>query len=247
MVQIVYVGTQGSKATHVKAGIIAAGEGSRLKAEGMGGPKPLVPVNGVPLIERLIRSFRRNGIEEVVTIVNEYSLSVKEFVESRNFGIPVRFVVKTTESSMHSLFELSPHLREGPFLLSTVDSVFSEREFAAFLASAASRPGADAVLAVTEFIDDENPLYVRLDESGRIVSFGEPGPAPMVTGGLYVFSPAVFGEIGTVRSLGISRLRNFLGHLLGTGYRLEGFSFSKIVDVDHVRDIGTAERLLGTA
>jgi len=59
----------------MKAGIIAAGEGSRLRSEGITTPKPLVPVNGVPLIERLIMSFIHAGIDELVCIVNESGLT----------------------------------------------------------------------------------------------------------------------------------------------------------------------------
>ena len=92
----------------MKAGIIAAGEGSRLKSEGITPPKPLVKVSGIPLIERLILSYIRVGISEIVCIVNEASLDVREFVEAKQFPVPVKFIVKTTPSSMHSLFALAP-------------------------------------------------------------------------------------------------------------------------------------------
>lgn len=228
----------------MKAGIIAAGEGSRLKSEGIEVPKPLVPVNGVPLIERLLRSFMRHGISEVVCIVNEQSLEVKRFVEGLGLNIPVRFVVQTTPSSMHSLFAIAPYLADECFLLSTVDSVFNEHEFSEFMNYAQQRNTVDGVLAVTSFIDDENPLYVRLDASQRILGFSKSARTPWVTGGLYVFSPAIFKEIDNVLQQGIERLRNFLGHLVTNGYVLESYAFSKIVDVDHVGDIQAAESLL---
>jgi NDP-sugar pyrophosphorylase family protein len=227
----------------MKAGIIAAGEGSRLRSEGLAVPKPLVPVDGIPLIERLVTTFVANGITEVACIVNEQSLAVKEYMEGRDFGIPVRFVVQSTPSSMHSLFALAPHLQDGRFLLSTVDSIFDAQEFAAYLRSAAGRD-ADGVLAVTGYIDDENPLYVRLDADGRIERFSKEEHSPLVTGGLYVLSPRVFRETAPALERGIDRLRNFLGHLVARGYALETYQFSKIIDVDHVTDIAAAEQML---
>ena len=228
----------------MKAGIIAAGEGSRLKSEGITVPKPLVEVNGVPLIERLLRSFIRSGISEVVCIINEESREVKRFVEERDLNIPVRFVVQSTPSSMHSLFALAPHLIDGRFLLSTVDPVFDDTEFSRFLEYAQQRKNADGVLAVTSFIDDENPLYVQLDASRRIRGFSKSDRMKWVTGGLYFFSPGIFKEVKNVLNQRIERLRNFLAYLVQHGYVLEGFAFSKIVDVDHVQDIQTAESLL---
>lgn len=228
----------------MKAGIIAAGEGSRLRSEGIAVPKPLVEVSGVPLIERLITTFIRNGISEVVCIINDYSLEVKRFVEEKKFDVPIRFVVQTTPSSMHSLFALAPYLREEQFLLSTVDPIFDERELASFLRHAHTRRFVDGILAVTSYIDDETPLYVQMNHLHRIEKFSKLEKTVWVTGGIYIFSPRIFNEIDNVLHSGIERLRNFLGHLIQQGYTLEGFPFSKIVDVDHIHDISVAEELL---
>lgn len=227
------------------AGIIAAGEGSRLKAGGIPGPKPLVRVGGVPIIERLLLSLHRCGIESVRCIINEESTAVREYVEGLRLPIPVRFVVKSTPSSMHSLFELAPHLGEGRFLLATVDSIFDEADLRGLVAAAAADTAVDGRLAVTEFIDDENPLYVDADGGGRIRSFSKTGRARWITGGLYALSTRVFREIGPAREAGIERLRNFLSHLVASGYDLRIHPFSTIVDVDRAGDILAAERLLG--
>ena len=56
--------------------VIAAGEGSRLAQEGVEQPKPLVPVCGKPMIERLLDIFVDCGATEIVVIVNEWSLSL---------------------------------------------------------------------------------------------------------------------------------------------------------------------------
>ncbi len=228
----------------MKAGIIAAGEGSRLRSEGIALPKPLVPVNGVPLIERLICALERAGISEISIIVNEYSLDVRKFVEDKHFQVPIRFVVKTTPSSMHSLFALAPHLSDGQFLLSTVDAIFDEGELKGYLRHAQGRPESDGILAVTDFVDDESPLYAAVDASKRITGFSKTERSRWVTGGLYIFSPRVFQEIDPVLAAGVERLRNFLSHLVQKGYRIEAFPFSKMIDVDHLRDIQTAEELL---
>lgn len=228
----------------MKAGIIAAGDGSRLKSEGLTMPKPLVAVDGVPLIQRLLHSLHGAGITEVFCIVNEYSLAVKEFVESRHFPVPVTFLVKTTPSSMHSLFALSPYFQDDQFLISTVDSIFVQDEFQSFLNAGRQRPELDGLLAVTQFVDDENPLYVQTDPQQRIVSFSRTEHSPWVTGGLYIFSPRIFREIDTVLHQKIERLRNFLTYLVNTGYTLEAYPFSTIIDVDHVQDIRVAERFL---
>ena len=54
----------------MKFAIIAAGEGSRLAAEGVNSPKPLVEICGEALVDRLLRIFCRCGASEFVVICN---------------------------------------------------------------------------------------------------------------------------------------------------------------------------------
>ena len=229
------------------AGIIAAGEGSRLKAEGIPVPKPLVKIDGIPLIERLLNSYIRCGITAVTCIINEYSLEVRDFVERKTFPIPIRFHIETTPSSMHSFLALEPFLNKERFLLSTVDSVFEDDDLKKFIRYAEEHRDKDGVLAVTDFIDDEKPLYVQLNERNAIIRFGKEGAMVTprwVTGGLYIFSPKIFAEKSRVLAQGMERLRNFLAFLLEQGYTIDAFPFSKIIDIDHVNDIRMAEQHL---
>jgi len=56
-----------------RGGIIAAGDGTRLRAAGFSMPKPLVPVASAALIERVTETFRAAGISSLVILVNEQS------------------------------------------------------------------------------------------------------------------------------------------------------------------------------
>ncbi len=156
----------------MKYAIIAAGEGSRLAQEGIDVPKPLVKIHGEHLIDRLIRIFTMNEAEEIVVICNDLTTEVSEHLRRlQNAGElcgnplpPLRFVVKTTPSSMHSFYELSQLLAENdkPFVLTTVDTIFREAEFKDYICAFKQMlaEGEDGLMGVTAFIDDEKPLYV---------------------------------------------------------------------------------------
>ena len=116
----------------MKYAIIAAGEGSRLVAEGIEDPKPLVRVGEERLIDRLIRIFMDNEAEQIVVICNDLtSLVARHLLHIQEDGlngrsVPLFFLVKSTPSSMHSFYEISSHLTAGPFVLTTVDTIFKE-------------------------------------------------------------------------------------------------------------------------
>ena len=227
--------------------IIGAGESSRIKSEGFKGPKHLIKLNGEYLIERIIRLARENGFEKVCCIVNEQEPGLLQYLSQNDFRIKVELIVKTTQSSMHSLFELSPLLMNAPFILATTDSVFKDDEFDGFIRFCRLRKDIDGLLAITDFIDDEKPLCVDLTNDSGILKFSDTrADYQWATGGLYYFSPVIFNEMQYARNTGISRLRNYLRLLLNRGYILKGYKFSKMIDVDHYSDIKKAEIFLAT-
>ena len=141
----------------MKYAIIAAGEGSRLQQEGVALPKPLVKLRGEAMIDRLLRIFRNNGAEEIVVIVNRLNPLTEHHLrelQAQGLADDVRLVVKTTPSSMHSFAELAPYLGDGPFCLTTVDTIFRETEFADYIRHF-QQTALDGCMAVTDYIDDE--------------------------------------------------------------------------------------------
>jgi NDP-sugar pyrophosphorylase family protein len=225
----------------MKAAIIAAGQGERLRAGGFTQPKPLVPVAGTPLIDYTVGAIAAAGFHDVACIVNEQSEGIEAHCRQRWPDLHFEFVRRTTPSSMESLFALRPLLGEGRFVLLTVDAIFAPPVLGAFVAAAAAHADADGVLALSDFVEDEKPLWARLAADGRIAALGDSARGSgLVTAGFYAFAPAIFAEIEAARARRFTALRQFLGHLLARGYRLYGAGVPKAVDVDRPEDIASA-------
>ena len=234
----------------MKYAIIAAGEGSRLSQEGLQTPKPLVQVAGECLVDRLVRIFLNQGAAEVLVICNKLTPLVSDHLAAcRQKGLPVRFIAKTTPSSMHSMSELAP-LLDGvePFVLTTVDTIFREEEFARYVETfrallAAGK--ADGLMGVTDYIDDEKPLYVKTADQQDITAFLDSDSQPhYVSAGIYGLTPRVLPILRACIEKGESRMRNFQRALLASGQRLKAYPFSTVLDIDHASDIAKAEKFL---
>lgn len=226
--------------------IIAAGEGSRLAQEGVALPKPLVELNGCPMIRRLIDIFLGCGAESISIIVNEEMTAVKEYVQSLSLPVPLHLTVKSTPSSMHSFYEVSRTFESGKFILTTVDTIFRPDEFARYVAAFDADDKADGFMAVTSFIDDEKPLYINVDDNMRITAFldkMQPG-IKFISGGIYGLTPPALKVLEDCMKKGVSRMRNYQRALVDAGLNLRAYPFRKIVDVDHQADIATAEAFL---
>lgn len=226
--------------------IIAAGEGSRLVQEGVAVPKPLVDLDGRPMIRRLIDIFIKCDAEEISIIVNEQMTAVREYLESLILPVPLRLTVKSTPSSMHSFFEVSRTFREGKFILTTVDTIFREEEFKRYAEAFAADESADGYMAVTSFIDDEKPLYIDTDADMRITAFRDEPWLGMkyISGGIYGLTAPALDVLERCMEQGVSRMRNYQRALVECGLNLRAYPFNKIVDVDHAGDISTARAFI---
>ena len=236
----------------MKVGILAAGEGARLRAGGLHLPKPLLPIAGVPLIGRLLQALQLLAPEEIVCIINHQGSSVADYVLQHYPSLPLTFVQQDTVSSYESFTVLCAHLRGVPFLVTTVDAVFTPAFLPQFVAAAQACMGTheqqtamDMLLTLTTFIDDEKPLHVGLDAQQRIRQIGEAARgSAYVTSGFYYCAPSVSAACAGLPSGRVSALREFLGWLVQQGYWLQGYLAPKTVDVDRPQDIAVAEQFV---
>lgn len=231
----------------MKFAIISAGEGSRLAQEGVQLPKPLVQLNGMAMIDRLIHIFAKNGAEQVVVIINNEVAQTKEHLAllKKVSEVPLEVIVKTTPSSMHSFYELSTYLKDDKFCLTTVDTIFREEEFSRFIETFKASDK-DGLMAVTDYIDDEKPLYISTDEELNITGFHDActPDCRYISGGIYCLTPKSIDTLQRCMENGMSRMRNFQRQLVADGLHLGAYPFSKILDVDHASDIEKAEAFL---
>lgn len=154
----------------MKAMLLAAGRGERLRPLTDEVPKPLLTAAGKPLIDYHLYSLRRLGIQEVVINVSYRAEQLFDYVgDGSRYGLKVLFSwekearLETGGGVYHAL----PLLGEAPFIVVSAD-VWTQYTFPASFMSAAS----DAHLVLVD-----NPLYhpegdYALTEAGRVTQQG---------------------------------------------------------------------------
>jgi hypothetical protein len=126
--------------------------------------------------------------------------------------------------------------------LSTVDSIFPEDALEAFLQVRSYPSQCQMVLAVTDFVHDEKPLWVERNEHGKVLALGESvRTREVVTAGLYLVLKELTGQ---ATKGPFAALRGFLGELVESGGGVWAREFPMALDIDCPEDIRVAESLL---
>ena len=227
--------------------IIAAGQGSLLAAEGIETSKPLLRLNGTAMLDRLISIFLANRAESISIIINEEMTDVHEHVKQLKLPVPLHVLIKSTPDSLHSFHELASLIPNRTKLcLTTIDPIFSPLEFSAYIRAFEADNEHDALMAVTDYIDDEKPLYVKTDDDLKVLDFVDTAyeGCRYVSGGVYCFNNKVLNLLQEAVDEGVSRMRNFQRKIVYSGLKVQAHPFSKIIDVDHASDIQKAELFL---
>jgi NDP-sugar pyrophosphorylase family protein len=237
----------------MKAMILAAGLGTRLRPLTDDRPKALVAVARRTLLEITLERLRLFGVREVIVSAHHFAEMIQDYLDANgNFGMRIEVsredILLDTGGGLKNAawFFLGGGAQE-PFILHNVD-VISNIDMEKMIRFHQER-GALATLAVQ---DRETSRYLLFDEDGLLCGrrAGRDGPAQMVrvaTGvtalafsGIHVISPCLFGEME--EEGGFSIIDAYL-QLAARGEKIVGFR----ADEFYWRDLGRPENVLQAA
>lgn len=235
----------------MKAMVLAAGLGTRLRPLTNNRPKALVEVGGRTLLEITITRLRQFGVNEIIVNVHHFADAVVDYLKSnQNFGMRVEIsceeVLLDTGGGLKkaSWFFLEDSSQsKGPFILHNVD-VISTIDFARMLRFH-SHNNALATLAVQE---RETSRYLLFDDAGRLWGrrTGRDGQPEMIAhssnvqalgfSGIHVVSPRIFS---LMREEGAFSIVDCYLRLAAQGEKILGFR----ADQYYWRDLGRPENI----
>ncbi len=146
--------------------LLAAGSGSRLRPLTDDQPKCLTEVDGIPILERLVRCLRLQGINRLVVVLGHQEHRIREFLGQRKEGLTIDYVVNPryrTTNNIYSLWLARKKIRE-PFLLVECDLIFDASSLREMF-----HPDKIAVSDLQCWMDGTT---VSIDQFRRVAAFG---------------------------------------------------------------------------
>lgn len=230
----------------MRALVLAAGHGKRLRPLTLSTPKALIPVGGRPVIEYALGLLARSGIREIAVNLHHLGEQIKETLGSgERLGVSIEYSYEEPLlDTGGAIKKLESWLGGETFVVMNADTII-DIELTRVLGAHRS---SGAVATMVLRADPEARRYglIEIDASNRVRRFlGQPsepiaGLEPLMFAGLQVLEPRVFHYMPRLEPLGMTR--EVYPAMLAASEAIYGFRFEGLwATIDRPEDIARAE------
>lgn len=223
----------------MKVVIMAGGRGTRISSVASDIPKPMIKIDGKPVLEHEIECLKDQGYTDlIITVSHLGDIIMDYFKDGSNFGVNIEyFVEKTPLGNAGALFQLKDKLTDD-FLLLNADAIF-DIDFDRFvnyhkhkggLVTLFTHPNSHPYDSGLIFTDDNNAVVKWSAKEDKRPEFYK----NRVNAGLHVISPKVLDTVITTEKIDLDR--QLLKPLAGTN---KMFAYDS---PEYVKDMGTPDR-----
>jgi UDP-N-acetylglucosamine diphosphorylase / glucose-1-phosphate thymidylyltransferase / UDP-N-acetylgalactosamine diphosphorylase / glucosamine-1-phosphate N-acetyltransferase / galactosamine-1-phosphate N-acetyltransferase len=180
----------------MKALVLAAGEGTRLRPLTSNIPKPLLPVAGKPFLSHIFSALQSAGVKEIALLVGWKANRIKEYYgDGSSLGLKITYLEQRERMGTANAIGHAEWVMDEPFFVVNGDVVISEANIKA-MREMFERTGRTVMGAVT--VEDPSKFGVIEEKDGKLVRILEKPkrpPSDLINAGLFVFTPGIFDLI----------------------------------------------------
>ena len=227
----------------MKAVILAAGEGSRMRPLTYSRPKVMIPVANKPILEHLLIEVAEAGIREFIFVVGYHEEQVRDYFGSGDkWGVSIDYCAQRKQLGTADAIKMVEDLIDGKFLVVNGDIVVSQKD----ISSLANGNG--ITMSVVEVEDIEDLGLVELEE-GKVVHVYEKvekPPSRIANAGLYLFTPDIFAAISQTSTSprGEYEITDSLQLLIDQGHHISYQKIEYWLDISYPWDLLPANESL---
>lgn len=182
-----------------KAFILAGGKGTRLRPITYEIPKPMVPIQGRPLLEHTIDLLKKYDIRDIIISIGFLGNKIQEhFGNGSKFGVRIKYVTENEPTGTAGPLRIAQPLLEGEhFVMINGDNLFNIDMHE--LIRTHFENNTVATITLTS-VSDPTKFGVAKLQGNKILSFIEKpklvdAPSNLINAGVYLFSPEIFNYI----------------------------------------------------
>lgn len=237
----------------MKAIILAAGKGTRMKEITKEIPKPMVKINGKPMLEYILTFIKNAGITEFGIVIGyKHSIVQDYFHDGSGFGISITYIKQEVLNGTGAALHITKDYAENNPFFFTFGDVITPAENYKGMVDYYTSTKCDALLGLNTTDDPYKGAAVYINEGNTIVKMIEKPPKGTSTtnlnnAGLMILNPDIFTYTPRLKlsPRGEYELTDVFGMLCEDGRCLKAYVLSGYwKDVGNPTDLAIANKIL---
>ena len=226
--------------------IMAGGKGSRLRSITNDEiPKPMVPVDGKPLLEYQVEALKEYGIKKIVMIVGHLGEKIMDhFKDDKDFGVDIDYIVEKDPLGTAGAFYYLKDKTDAKDFLLVFGDVFFDIDFDRMEDFHFKNDALTTLLAHPNGHPYDSDL-IQTDDNGKVIGFDSKNNLRdywydnMVNAGMYVINRELLELVG--EPVKIDFEKDILANQVKNGANIYAYH-----SPEYVKDVGTVDRINAT-
>ena len=226
--------------------IMAGGKGSRLRSITNDEiPKPMVPVDGKPLLEYQVEALKEYGIKKIIMIVGHLGEKIMEhFKDGKDFGVDIDYIVEKEPLGTAGAFYYLKDKTDAKDFLLIFGDVFFDIDFDRMEDFHFKNAALTTLLAHPNGHPYDSDL-IQTDDNGKVIGFDSKNNVRdywydnMVNAGMYVINRELLELVG--EPVKIDFEKDILANQVKNGANIYAYH-----SPEYVKDVGTVDRINAT-
>ena len=186
----------------MKAVVISAGEGKRLRPVTSSRPKPLIPIAGKPLLEHTILGLKNSGINEILLIVGYKESLIKDYFGDgkEKFGLKIEYITQEERLGTAHAFGYGKDFANDDSVLFMYGDILVEPKVFQEIVQKFNENQVEGTILLMEVKNPEEFGIISLDSEGFVEKIIEK-PSPeinvgnLANAGVFIFNSSIFQAI----------------------------------------------------
>ena len=203
----------------MKAIILAAGEGNRMRPLTYTRPKVMLPIANKPILEHLLIQGKKAGIKEFIFITGYHDEQVRDYFGSGDkWGVNIDYCTQRRQLGTADALKMVKGLVDGNFLVINGDIIVNQEGINGLTDKS------NNTMSIVKVKDTKDLGVVKVSK-GKVVRIHEKTekpPSHMANAGLYLFTPDIFDAISQTSKSprGEYEITDSLQLMIGKGYHI---------------------------
>jgi UDP-N-acetylglucosamine diphosphorylase/glucosamine-1-phosphate N-acetyltransferase len=227
----------------IKAVIIAAGEGKRMRPLTYNRPKVMLPIAGKPILEHLLLEMKQAGMKEFVFVTGYHEDNVKAYFGSgEKWEVNIQYVTQVNRAGTADAVRTVENYVSDRFLVANGDIIIDSRD----IKTIAECPGNTMSLFEVGSPEELGTVEVEGDSVERIYEKVDNPPSNLANSGLYLFTEDIFKAITQtpLSQRGEYELTDSVQWLIDNNIKVAYRKLEKWLDTSYPWDLLTANENL---